>query len=320
MGTKLVILTVFLAAIFLSSCTVQPESSYPGPQVVIQTVEVRVVSTPMTAMLIATQMPYGNEPRPIELPMEERSNYSYPVPNLVYVSPGTLPGNEMVMNEAHIELLVDDIEQTIEKIKEEIKIRAGFITSLRVWNRADFNQAELRLNVPSGEYENTLKYLRSLGIKVLSETATGVDISAEYTDLEAQLGNLEATAARVRTFLEDARTVEDALRVNAELSNLEGQIEQIKGRMRYFEGRTDFSSISLLLMVDLPTPTPTTTPGWNPGSTVENASDAMVVFWQRVVDVLIWVVLLGWPFAILAVVIWAILRRKRRRLKPPAIE
>src|SRR3990172_5309040 len=105
--------------------------------------------------------------------------------------------------------------------------------------------ATLPLGIPSSQFEKALIFLRSLALQVTRETATGQDVSAEYTDLQSRLTNLEATAARVRDFLKDAKTIEDSLRISQQLSELESQIEQIKGQMSFYEGRAAFSTVTV---------------------------------------------------------------------------
>jgi hypothetical protein len=315
MGLRPVYCLLLMGSFLLSACSNRGESAYPIPKIAIQTVEVMVQGTPVSDSLRIPNMSGYTGPVATQASILNTTLLSYPPPHAASFSQQDLAGSQMVIKDAQLELLVDDINLAIEQVTQEVKDQGGYILSSQIWNRADSQRAELRLNVPSEKFEQTLNYLRNLGVKVLSETASGSDITAEYTDLESRLANLEATAARVRQFLDDARTVEDALRINTELSNLEGQIEQIKGTMRYYENRAEFSSIYVLLSIDLPTPTPTATPAWSPGLTAQNAADAMILIWQTIVDVLIWILIIGWPLAILALILWLILRRRKRRLQ-----
>ena len=146
----------------------------------------------------------------------------------------------------------------------------------------------------------------------MKETASGQDVTAEYVDLESRLTNLEATAARVRQFLDEAANVEEALDVNEELAELEADIEEVKGWLRYLEGRTAYSTVTVSLTPERPTPTPKPAPQWNPGNTLENSSQSLVKLTQGTVDVLIWLIVIVGPFALaLGILIWA-MRRLRR--------
>jgi hypothetical protein len=98
---------------------------------------------------------------------------------------------------------------------------------------------------------------------------------------------------------------------------LEGQIEQVKGQMQYYEGRAAFSTISVDLNPQRPTPIPTPTPTpvvWSPGATFTSASGVLVNLVQKAVDGLIWLVVVLGPFILMLVLLyWAI--RKLGRLQ-----
>lgn len=217
--------------------------------------------------------------------------------------------NRMVIKDAEMELLVRDTDLALANVTQMASDYGGYLISSQTWYDGDFKYATMRLAVPSTDFETALNNLRILGLEVLRETASGQDVSSDYVDLQTRLDNLEATAARVREFLAAAKTVEESLNVSAELSELEGQIEQIKGQMRYYEGRTAFSTVTVSLTPQRPTPepspTPTATPGWNPGQTFAEASDTLITVSQSSIDVIIWFAVVIGPFlAIVFLLIW----------------
>jgi hypothetical protein len=55
-----------------------------------------------------------------------------------------------------------------------------------------------------------------------------------------------------------------------------------------------------------------TTNGWNPARTFERAFGVVASIFQVVADVLIWVIVVGGPFALVGWGVWALLRRVRR--------
>ena len=298
MNTKLTILILEISTMFLGACS---------PKIRMTAFPAATEAPPLEATIFVeipgTQVSYveggGAYPSSVDS--------SLPIPSVA---------NQMIIKDAQIELLVENTDQTLERITTMVKDEGGYIISARSWLENDFKRAEIRIGVPSMNFENTLTYLRHLGLKVLNETLSGQDVSSQYTDLKSRLANLEATAARVREFLDEARTVEESLRVNQTLSDLEGQIEQIKGQMKYLEGRSAYSTITLAITPQMPTPTltltPTPGPGWNPGNTVRQASEVMVKIFQGTIDTLIWLVMLAWPLVLIAVIVWLVFKRLRR--------
>ena len=159
----------------------------------------------------------------------------------------------------------------------------------------------MRITVPGERFEATLSRLRSQGIKVLSENASGQDVSAEYVDLSSRLGNLEATAARIREFLGQAKDAEQALLVNTKLTEVEAELEQIKGRMTYLKDRSAYSTMTINLEPQRPTPTPTPTAtpaAWLPERTFTEATGALSGVLHGLGDVAIWLIAFVAPLMI----------------------
>lgn len=237
-------------------------------------------------------------------------------------------GSRLVIKDANLELLVKDPQASLDRVTQLTADVGGYIISSQTWYQDGFMFAQLRLGVPSAEFERTLTTLRKLALQVMREDASGQDVSAEYVDLQSQLTNLEATAARVREFLADAKTVEESLRISGQLSDLEGQIEKAKGQIRFYEGRAAFSTITVQLTPQYPTPTPTLTPtstatptatptltptpAWNPGNTFGQASTVLVTMTQGTVDASIWIIIVGGPMIVLGGLFVLVLRRLLR--------
>ena len=150
-------------------------------------------------------------------------------------------------------------------------------------------QGEKDRSLPMAETLAALERLRQISSRVVSEQASGQDVSADYVDLQTRLTNLEATSARVREFLAEAKTVEESLKVNGELSRLEGEIAQIKGQMKYYEGRAAFSTIGIALTQVSAAPTPEPTAAWDPGKALTRATDNAGRMSQGLYDAFVYV-------------------------------
>ncbi len=259
---------------------------------------------------------------------DEKSGFGAPTPSpLVFVE----PGSGLVIKDAEVDLVVDDVARSLARVTQLAADHGGYLINSEVAQHNGFAYALVRLAVPVQNFERALNTLRQLAVRVERERASGQDVTAEYTDLQSQLINLEATAARVREFLKDARTVEESLRINQQLSELEGQIERVKGQLRYYAGRAAFSTITVALRPETPTPTPTPTPTstpsptptptatptppWQPDKTFDAASQVLVSVLQNVIDVAIWVVVVGGPFVLIGGVLLGAGRLLQRRLK-----
>ena len=240
--------------------------------------------------------------------------------------------DQMVIKNGDIRLLVKDTDRALDGVTQIVTDVQGYSISSRVWYQdyygENYKYATLTLGVPADQFENALRRLRGLAIRVLDDTASGQDVTDQYVDLQSQLTNLEATRDRIKSFLDQAKTVEEALRINQQLSDVEVQIEKIKGQMNYLSNRSAFSTITINLEPDLPkiveTPTPTATPTplpalrpWDPGKTTQQATNTLISAYRLIVDFLIWVFvallpIFGPPILLIWLVIWLL----RRRSKP----
>lgn len=199
--------------------------------------------------------------------------------------------NRMVIKDATLTLEVTSLASSMSAISQMAADQGGYVLESSTNGFDDRQTASLRLAVPADKFEATLERLRQLSSRVVSEQASGQDVSADYVDLQTRLTNLEATSARVREFLAEAKTVEESLNVNAELSRLEGEIAQIKGQMTYYEGRSAYSTIGLSLTQVGADPTPEPTAVWDPGKALSRATDNAGRLSQGLYDAFVYIVI-----------------------------
>jgi len=310
MKARFVVFLFLLFPLILTACSQAPRPD----QAIVRVVQTVVVEAPAATEAPAfTPAELGATAAPPDAAKPQNSELALPNPS----------AGRMIIKDGLLDMVVADPNLAIERVTQLAADQGGYLVSSRAWMETGYKNAELRMGVPSAHFEDTLTQLRRMAVEVLNEETSGQDVSADYADLEARLVNLEATAARVRTFLENAKTVEESLKINATLSDLEKQIEQVKGQMKFYEGRSAYSTITVLIRPQRPTPTatltpiatttPTSTPRWNPGKTVNSASKVMVEYLQGGIDLLIWAVFLLWPFVLVGVIAWLILRRIQRK-------
>ncbi|MBN1437836.1 MAG: DUF4349 domain-containing protein [Anaerolineales bacterium] len=247
-----------------------------------------------------------------------------PAADLSGAPAGGAGGSPLIIKQAQVRLEVADTDQAIDRFTQIVSDTRGYIISNRIWYQPaggeNFKYATYTIGVPVDMFETALRRIRSLGVRVLDETAGGQDVSEEYVDLESRLHNLEATRDRIRGFLDQAQTVEESLRINNELAAIEEQIEQVQGRMRYLAGRAAYSTITVQFDPSLPAaPTPTPTPEpvpyvWDPGATFQRASGMAVKAGQFLVDAFIYLAV--WlPFAVPALIVWMAYKIATRKRK-----
>ncbi len=238
----------------------------------------------------------------------------------------------MIIKNGELRLEVSDTASALDRVTQVAEDTRGYILSSRTWYEQAYEYATITIGVPADQFEDALRRLRALGLRVLDEQVAGTDVSDEYVDLESRLRNLEATEARIRSFLEQAKTVEESLRINQELANITSQIEEVKGRMNYLRDRATYSTITVHLVplvptatpsptaTATPTSTPTLTPtpeAWLPLDTARDASRVLVNLFQGFADIVIWAVIVLVPIALpFVALVWLVNRLRRPTARP----
>lgn len=247
--------------------------------------------------------------------------------------------NRMIIKNGLLTLEVKDVDVAIDGVTQIAGDLGGYIISSRVWfqdtNGKNMKYSTITLGVPVDQFEQMLRRLRGLSLKVIDESDTGEDVTDQFVDLNSQLQNLQATRDRLRDFLKNAKTVDEALKVNQELTNIEGQIEQIQGKMNYLTNRSAYSTITVTLNPEPPqfTPTPTATPTltptptatstpvpWKPGETFNSAGKTLSGAYKGIANVLIWMIVFVLPIVLPpALIIWGIVYFARRKSGKPKL-
>jgi hypothetical protein len=314
-----------LGLLVVASCSPRTVAREPAAEkevVVTQVVEVEKV-VEREAEPMPTQAP---------APVDDTVSSGSDVSTVPLASPRRV--NRMIIKDAELKLLVEDTEVGIDRVTQVAIDAFGYVLSMRTWYKDDFKYATVTIGVPSEEYETALRRVRAIALRVLDESASGTDVTDMYVDLQSRLRNLEATEITIRSFLEKADTVEESLRVNKELSEITEQIEEIKGKMNYLRDRAAYSTITVSLEPQLPTPTPTFTPTitptptatptatpivWKPNETFGEASSILARILRGLGNLVIWLVVVLGPFLVpLLLIVWLAiwLRRKDKGRRP----
>ena len=170
----------------------------------------------------------------------------------------------------------------------------------------------LTLRIPVKQFDTVLDRLEGVGDRI-SLSVNSTDVSEEYFDLEARLRHWKSTEEFYLRLMEEAITVGELVQVQSELERTQLEIERIEGRQRYLDDRTSFSTITVGITEapdDLPPPD-------------DDKPSRFARIWTDAVDVMIegfgfiLVAAAGLlPFAALAalaLLIWSLLSRTRRR-------
>ncbi len=239
-------------------------------------------------------------------------------------NPSSAPfrSQRLIIKKGEMNLVVADTDRAVDQITSVALEAGGYVIVSRSWMQDKFKYAAITLGVPVDQFEAVQRQLRGLAAQVVSDTASGQDVSDEYVDLQSRVTNLEATAARIREFLKQATDVEQALAVNGKLTEVEAELEQVKGRMAYLQDRSAYSTLTINLAPQQPTPTstpspsptPTATPDvWQPDRTLAAAGNQLDRMLRGLGDLAIWFGVTILPFATPVLIVSGLGWRSRRK-------
>jgi anti-sigma factor RsiW len=155
--------------------------------------------------------------------------------------------NRMIVRTGNMQLVVDDVLDTIDSIIGLADRFEGYVVSSNSWREDDRVYGAIAIRVPAEYFTEAMDALGEMAVEVKSQDIYSIDVTEEYVDLSARLQNLEVTEQQLIRIMEKAEEVDDILDVQRELTDTREEIERIKGRMQYLQQTSDTSLIEIQL-------------------------------------------------------------------------
>lgn len=158
--------------------------------------------------------------------------------------------DRLVIEESYLSLLVKDVVSVRKQIVVHAQSQGGYMVSSQVSSPEEAPSATVIIRVPSETLEQTLDYLRSLAVKVVSENLTGQDVTDQYVDYDKRIVILEKTKAKFEEILIQAREISDITNLNREIINIQNQIDSLKGQQEGLSKRAQMAKLAIYLSTD----------------------------------------------------------------------
>ena len=150
-------------------------------------------------------MVYPAEPTvPTAIPPRESEDYYGEVEMPTEPGSSSLPEERMIVRNGDISLVVDDVSQTQEEISGLAARLGGWVVNSNIYGEAEEQRGWVSIRIPSDKFDQAMDELRTMAVRVTSESTSTQDITEEYVDLESRLRNAEATESQYLTLLERA--------------------------------------------------------------------------------------------------------------------
>ncbi len=222
--------------------------------------------------------------------------------------------DRMVIRTAQMEIVVTDVDATLEQVSRLAQEMGGFVVSSESRDQAGNRVGRASIRVASDRLDEALVQIGAMSTKVNRRTVSNKDVTEEYVDQDARLRTLKATESQYLELMKTARTTEDIIKVRQSLTQVQTEIEQTQARLQYLQRSTELA----LITIDIVTPAsarPVDGQGWRPTDTVYEALQGLVAALMALAAVAIWAVIFVpiWVPAVLLIRWW---RRRGRRGSP----
>ena len=233
-----------------------------------------------------------------------------------------------IIRTGSMDLEVSDVSAAVKAARSAVLAMGGYVGASNAGTNGDTPYAEISYRVPADRWEDALAELRVLGgltTKIVSEQTQAVEVTAQVVDLEARIRNLGASETALQGIAERATKISDVLEIQAQLTNVRGQIEQLQAQLKDLNDRASYATLSARYSMPI-VAVQVAAKGWEPGSTVDQASASLIGTIQGLTDAGIWFVIVWLPILLIlglfAGLAFAIARRLglgRHETMPPSL-
>lgn len=218
------------------------------------------------------------------------------------------PGPKKIIKDGHMTVKSADIVESKKAMDEVLKGLKAYYETEELQNNDHRTSFNLRIRIPSENFELLIASIESGGDEIMHKSVQTRDVTEQYTDIETRLANKRGYLKRYKELLGKANTIKDILAIEEQIRPLEEEIESQEGRLRYLSDQVAFSTLNMTLYTDkeyVYKPQPKDN-FW------ERVKKSVSSGWSAVVDFVLWTIAI-WPFIILILILYYIVKRVRRR-------
>jgi hypothetical protein len=158
-------------------------------------------------------------------------------------------GSRRIIRNGSLDLLVNDVGQSINKIGSIVTGVGGFVEKSTQTNSGG-HSASVTVRVPAARLDPVIVQIKALATTVDRESVEARDVTREYIDLDARLRNAQAEEAQYLQILKRATTIKDTLDVTEKLADVRGRIEQMQGEMKFLTAQIEMSTLEIQLRAE----------------------------------------------------------------------
>jgi hypothetical protein len=218
--------------------------------------------------------------------------------------------NRLVIKDTSLSLQVKDVATVLTGIQSIAQKANGFLVNYNLSSPESVASGNISIRVPSKNRDQVLADIQALGVKTVSLSVVGTDVTDQFVDNQARLKVLLDTKAKFEEILNQASQIQDLLNVQRELINLQSQIDNLKGQQQYLEKSAELSLISVYLSTDELALPYAPTDAWRPAVVFKEAVRSLIGHLRFIASSAIWLGVYSPFIALGLVLLWWLKRRK----------
>ncbi|MBL7078182.1 DUF4349 domain-containing protein [Candidatus Shapirobacteria bacterium] len=220
----------------------------------------------------------------------------------------------LVIQNSWMSLLVKNVREIQKMIIAKAEELGGYMVDSYLDSPLGVDSGNVTVRVPESKLNEALDYFRGLGVRVVSESLSGRDVTDQFVDLEARIATLQKTKLKFEEILESAVSVQDILEVQRQIISLQEQIDSLKGRADYLEKSAQSVKITVYLSTDeLALPFAPAQP-WRPQAIFKQATRSLIKTFRSVGTLGIWLGVYAIAWLPLLLIIWYIKKRVKKKV------
>lgn len=213
----------------------------------------------------------------------------------VAINKKNIPVNRKIIWTADMEVQVEDIDKSQEKISQLIAKNGAFISEMKRANESYQIYNYITIRVSSDKFNTLLNEIKSSGLHTQKLMIQSNDVTEEFIDIQSRLRTKEEVRERYINILKtktgkisEVLEAEEAIRVITE------EIEAQKGRLRYLKDQVNLSTINVKLYQVLEKPVS----NYIPPSYWSKVKKGFINGWQGITDLLL-IFINIWPLILI---------------------
>lgn len=218
-----------------------------------------------------------------------------------------------VMITARYSVEAKDFSAAAKTLEQAVKTSGGYVEQAEIDGKNETNgSAEYVLRIPVDKLDSFTEMLEQVGT-VSYSSQTAEDITDQYQDMQAQITARTTQRDRLLKLVEKAEKLDDLLRLEEELAQVQAQLDRLQGQQQYYDNRVEYATVSVSIWQSQLMQSTNVPYGSRLAKAFTGSFRTALEVLKTAGIVIVYLLPLLLTAAIVAVVIRAIVRGKRRR-------